>query len=1315
MYRVNLPYTVCFGGLVLLFNQKELHLANPARQKGPQRWFTAGKEFMKLRFFALSLLLLLFSVSLTPGQALRGRIEGTVKDPQGQAVSNAKIVVTNTGTGETLNATSTSEGSFVVTEVKPGAYKITAEVQGFKKTSIEGITVQVATVSTVTIQLELGTITEEVTISGDDAQEVVNTSTAEVGNVVDREKILDLPLDGRNPFELTALNAGVQTKTNADGEVASFSINGNRTVANNLTVDGINASDNFLKTPSNVTLSVIPVSVESIGEFRVTTALPAAEFGRGTAQINAVTASGTNKFRGSVFNFHRNTVFNANTFFNNSTILENGQNVAREPLLRNQFGGRLGGPIIKDKTFFFTSYEGKRESRGLSRNRLVYTSQARQGIFRYLKGRATTPANVLLAPGTAPASIITGIPAGTVTCATTGATALPTGTICVQNVLGINANRTTVDPALIAYLSAAPPPNNFQIGDGLNTGGFRFNAKVLSPSDQFSTRFDHRFNEKHSFEATYNYGDINFDGDFINSGEEPFPGAPFRTRNTIGRGFSGTFRSILSPTMVNEARFGGQISTLTFGNTADISRGYKIDFATIFDPEDDFLGSNRNLRVLQFTDNVTYVRREHTFKTGIELRSLWVRRYSFTGTLPTVNFSTDNSAGYSQTAQFSGSTTADFLTARVLANAITGAIGTVSQTFNVVDPGAGVAVRGAPERRQYSNREVNLYLQDSWRFRPHLTLNLGVRYEYNTAPREANNLGLLPVGGSGALYGISGPNNLFQPGITGGTPPALNYPVNGVLFKADRNNFAPVLGVAWDPFKDGKTSVRGGYRVSYFQGSFNTIDGTLDDNEGLIITRDVALNTGFLRNGLAEIPLPTVTIPAAQSIQTNSTVDIRAFDENLRTPYVHDFSFGVQREILKGTSLEIRYVGNRGKSLYRGFDVNEVNIFAKDTVTGQTFLEAFQIAQRNLNLFRAQFPTATASFQCTAALIGCTPNPLMDALFMGQTTGTGNNYVQAVFVQRVEEGRAGDFADYVTRIRTLNGVRGGSFLNAVAAGRLPRNFLRANPDVRGAQLFTNGSTSAYDGLQIELTRRLRGGLRIQASYTFSKGLSDFIGSTGDTNSFLTLRDTHREYAQFNNTHQFLTNAIYQLPFGRGKTFLRNTKGITRQLVSGWQVSAIVRYVSGDPLSLTSRRGTYNRDDRSATNTVDVALTGDEIRALTGVQNLPGGVFYLNPNLAPGSSSDASQVVFRNPQAGTIGSLGLSSIFGPRNYNVDFSALKRTRIAENMNLEFRAEIFNLLNTVNFDNPDTNINSANFGRISNTVGRPRLMQFALRLNF
>lgn len=1261
-------------------------------------------------------LLILFAfitllISVTSGQVLRGRIDGTVRDPQEQVVPNAKITVKNLGTGSSVTVNSTDDGTFTVPELQPGNYVITAELEGFKTSYVEGILVQVASVTSVIIRLEIGTVSEQVTVSADDVEATINTSNPEVGEVVDRQRILELPLDGRNPFELTALQAGVQTKPSADGDASKFSINGNRTVANNLTVDGINANDNFLKTPANVTLSVIPVSVESIGEFRVITSLPSAEFGRGTAQINAVTASGTNEFRGSIFEYHRNTAFNANNTFNNTSGLE------REPLIRNQFGGRLGGPIIKDRTHFFGSYEGKRESRGFSRNRLVYTEEARSGIFRYLKNLPTTPENVAIAPGTAPAGTAS-TQSGTCR-ATAGGNpprvVIPNGWICVQNVLALgNRNGQPIDPTVMDVLSIAPLPNNFEIGDGLNTGGFRFNSMVSLPTDQFSGRLDHRFNNKHSLEATFNYGNILFDGDYINSGEPVFPNSNKRTRTTVGRGTQATLRSALTSNLINEFRIGAQFSTLNFGNTADFARGYQFDFGDIEDPENDFEGSGRDLRVLQFTDNVTWIKGNHTFKTGVEVRNPWARRWTFSGTLPTLEFGTGNTTGFSQANHFAGSSSAEYVDARELANALTGAFSSITQIFNVVDADTLEVVPFAPEVRTYSNWETNLYFQDSWKVSPRLALNLGLRYELNTSPRELNNLGLIPINGSAGLYGVSGDGNVFMPGTLTGSRPVLDRPADGKLFNTDYDNFAPVIGFAWSPFKGINASVRGGYRISYFQGSFNTIDGTLDDNEGLILTVEQTYGNGnYLRDGVPTLPTPTTSLPALQTIQTASTVDIRAFDEDIKTPYVHDFNFGVQWEVFKNTALEVRYVGNRGKKLYRGFDVNEVNIFAVDPNTGQSFLDAFRIAQSNLALSRAA--GQGDNFGYNPNVPGSQANPLFDNVLLR----VASEFTNASYITRIDENAAGELADYMTRVRPATGIhteRGWPFFEAVADGLLPLNFIRANPDVRGAQLFTNGSTSAYDSLQIELTRRLRSGLRFQASYVFAKGLSDFVGSTGDTNSFLTIRDKHREYSQYTNTHQFLANALYQLPFGRGRKYL-NGNGWTSHLISGWQMGTIFKYTSGDPLSITSGRGTYNRNDRSSSNTVDVAggLNREQIQALAGIRSTSSGVFYFDPDLAPGSTSDPSNIVFLNPQAGTIGALGLSSVIGPRYLNVDFSTLKRTRITETMNVEFRAEIFNLFNTVNYDNPDLDVNSPSFGRIISIVGRPRFMQFAIRLNF
>ena len=269
---------------------------------------------------------------------------------------------------------------------------------------------------------------------------------------------------------------------------------------------------------------------------------------------------------------------------------------------------------------------------------------------------------------------------------------IPTGWICVQNVLALgNRAGQPIDPTIRDYMSVMPLPNNFEVGDGLNTGGYRFNSMVSLPTDQFSARLDHRFNSKHSFEATFNYGNIFFDGDYINSGEPIFPGGNNRTRKTVGRGTQGTLRSALTANLINEFRVGAQFSSLTFGNTADFSRGFQFDIGQVDDPEIDFEGSGRDLRVFQFSDNVTWIRGSHTFKTGVEVRNPWVRRYTRDGTIPTLEFGTGNTTGFSQSNQFAGSTADDYVAARELANTLTGAVSSVVEAA-VASPRRTMAV-----------------------------------------------------------------------------------------------------------------------------------------------------------------------------------------------------------------------------------------------------------------------------------------------------------------------------------------------------------------------------------------------------------------------------------------------------------------------------------------------------------------------------------------------------------------------------------------------------------------------------------------------
>ncbi|MDQ3257296.1 MAG: carboxypeptidase-like regulatory domain-containing protein, partial [Acidobacteriota bacterium] len=353
---------------------------------------SSAASVMPLTMFIVFALVCSLLVSTTFAQSVNGRIEGTVRDATEAVVPNASVIVTNPQTGAERNVTTSDEGVFAIPELTPGTYNVRVEATSFKTVNIPNVMVEVGTPSSLNVELQPGEVSEVVTIDASAAQEIVNTTNAEIGDVVDRRRVLDLPLDGRNPLDLIGLQAG------ADGETGR--VNGNRARGLNITVNGINASDNFNKSEDTVINNpTIPVSVESVREFRVTTGLATAEYGRGSAQVNVISQSGTNRFSGSLFEFHRNTALNANNFFNNR------QGLPRATLIRNQFGGRIGGPILipklydgRDRTFFFFSYEGTRLAASDTVNRLVYTEQARAGTFRYLNGLVTTPANVASNP-----------------------------------------------------------------------------------------------------------------------------------------------------------------------------------------------------------------------------------------------------------------------------------------------------------------------------------------------------------------------------------------------------------------------------------------------------------------------------------------------------------------------------------------------------------------------------------------------------------------------------------------------------------------------------------------------------------------------------------------------------------------------------------------------------------------------------------------------------------------------------------------------------------------------------------------------------
>ncbi len=1319
-----------------------------------RRYTVNGRGVLVQLVIGLAAILVLASGSLT-AQELTGRLDGTVMDATKAVLPGAAVTATHVATNTVYTSTTSSNGRFTFPNVRLGRYTVAVEATGFRRSLVREVLIEVGRSATLNITMQIGNLQEEVEIDASLAQEIVNTTDSELSTVVDERRVQELPLNGRNASHLAFLQAGVSFERSPDGQGNKLFVHGQRHRSINISLDGIDTQDN-LNRASSIMLDqpLLALSAENVQEFKVITGISSAEYSRGGAQISAVTRGGSNEFHGSVFWFHRNTVFNANEFFNNAAGVE------RPKLIRNQFGGRIGGPIWKDKTFFFFGYEQQRESRGIAVNRTVYTAQARQGIFRYLNNLTTTPENVAANPG-----LIRSV--NLLECGAAIMAAL--GRFCVDDRFDA-ANPASLDPFISGTMfPAIPLPNNFDFGDGLNTGGFRFNAGTLTEQHLPSFRLDHRLNDKHAFYGTFNYVSRNIDGDFINNRETRFPDlGPLGARLTTSRGYSAGLTSSFTPTVINEFRFGFLGGENAFQRKQPFGTPYTIDLNTVSDPYEPGGGDSvRDNVTMHLRDTVTWVRGSHQFKFGAEFRHRWLDNYSFFEQLPDIDLDDNDfppDFSESNLRALSGGTdieSPDYETARDLMNNLVGAISEVEIRYNVTSLDSGF-VLGAPERRKYRVREFDWFVQDTWNLRPNLSLNLGLRWEFATVPYETRGLLLIPDGGEDAVFGVSGADGFGNPGTFNGSPcpilgtlPITPNTANALslyntcavpnvpggsnngrpLWDNDYDNFGPVIGVAWDPFGNGKTSIRAGFRISFMQDHFAIIDTNTDDNEGLTVDQDCipfdgtcTNNTLFLRDLDVNNPpiaaVPAFTLPVTRTILDSTVQDFRTYAKSLETPYYQEWTVGVQREVMKNLAVEIRYVGNRGEKLRRVEDFNEYNINSRDPGTGQTFLESFIAAQKNLACNRTfnENRFDNRNRPCSVA------NPLMDVLMAGDPT---RFRTFSGMIDNLDFNATGDFLDdlLIDRTSRTNGsgsrIRSGSFLGAVLRGDLPLNFFSANPFVASSRRLTNNSFSTYHALEVEVRRRFSEGFTMQANYTFGKALSDY---DGDSNSLLndsrssSVRNPRYSVGQFMPRHMIKANWVYELPFGAGKQFGAGAGGFLGKLISGWQLGGIINWRSGRPLSITSGIGTFHRSAISDDNTVNLSqpTSAKELRDLTGRKDIGGGIFWLDPCLsvrtgAACTDSSATQGLFQLPNPGQLGELTQTPIYGPRRFMLDFNLTKRTKITETTDVEFRWEVFNAFNNVNFGNPSTDIFSTSFGQTTTTITNPRLMQFALKLNF
>ena len=1257
---------------------------------------------MNQRLLRIAFALLVCAHSALFAQTSTSQISGAVRDASGAVVPGAAVTATNEETGVAYKQTSTSAGLYAFPSLPVGKYTITADAQGFKTTRSSGNTLVVDTPLTVDVTLQVGANADVINVES--TAEQLQTNNATTGDVVDQKEAAELPLNGRNPLTLLVLQPGVVQRS-ANSQGSGVHVNGSRDRAYNVTIDGIEANESSVPNPVSNLYRITP---DNISEYKVTTSNPTPEEGRNSgANISIATRQGTNQFHGTVFEFLRNTDLNSNEFFANA-------NGTPKPQIRmNQYGFEAGGPIKKNKTFFFFSWADQKintsqpvdQTFGLP---TVYTASALSGVYRYF---VADPKNPLVVNG----QTITKNGPNLVD-KNTGALApgirncgSPTDLNCVQsyNFAGNDPSHIGVDPTIAKLFASYPKANTFIAGDGLNTAGYEWNPPANFRGPNYMARFDHTFNPNNSVFFRALWGDYNtLQGDPLNGRPEVFPGFPplgevFRTT----RNYAASYRRVFSPSVVNELTVG--LSRFIFLFTQGEANPswpnvVPYSFANVSLP---YINTPRTYRAIttpQVLDNLSIIKGSHLIRTGFNVRMYQHNdqrgQPGGTNVTPTLSFSAtvrppsgfDTPAVASATAAGINSTDNTRLLGTI--NDILGIPARLQQNFlgdishNTFLPflsGSNVTLWNEGQRlKQYDS-----YVQDEWKLRRNLTVTYGLRWEVNPAASESG----------GRVYVPNLP-------IDGSQGPVTFVHADRWYKNNNLDAFAPRLGIAWSPGNSNKTVVRAGWGIAFDTVSSFQATAVAGKVPGLVFQcSDVVgaaatpgcssvpnsrINQGFPNSLSAPVTQPSSQLTAPAQLLSNSPAAI-VFDPNLKLPTVHEWDLTIQRELKGGAVIEVAYIGKRGMRLFRGYDINQINA---DPIVPQ-----FITMQQNV------------AKGCKPDGTGCSGGQAIPLVTSGILTSAFVN--SATTLTDLAQNAAGDFAGRIEQ-------------TTLAA------HLRPNQQFGTITYLDSGGDSYYHSGQASFRKRFNAGLLFLANYTFAKSIDDQsvdpVGSSSggalSTTNSRTPTDirnwrNERALSDFNRTHVVTVTSVYELPFGKGKPFLGTAPAALNQLIGGWNVNGIFTAMSGEPFSIRSGAETENFSHQSR-----AVLVGDKPSTdLHDVAGVAGPVVFSNAS------------AFAIPAPGQDG-MGRNVFTGPGYWNLDLGITKRFDITERIKLQFRTEMFNALNHANFDSPQnattgsTSILATTFGQtccatvappstqtIIQTGESARIIQFALKLTF
>jgi hypothetical protein len=1252
---------------------------------------------------SISWLVVLFCLAgstLVLGQGTGGRILGRAADSTGAVLANVKVTLVNEATSVSQETQTNSTGDYSFPQVPVGTYRLEFDLTGFKKNVQHGITVDLNQVLTINTTMQIGQTKETVEVTSE--APLVDTTSTQLGAVVDDRAVSQLPLNARDTYQLLQLQPGVQSQLGnpliyGSDKAGAVSVNGGRGRSNNFSVNGGDANDQFVNLPT------VQPSPDTIQEFRVLTNTFDAEYGRNSGSVvNVVTKTGTNSLHGDVYEFFRNKVLNARNYFEET----------RPQFQQNQFGGTLGGPIKKDRTFFFGSYEGRRVRQPTTFPVSTPPSQAeRNGDFSAnggFTGLITTPffGSVLMGRKdvnsglTCSQAITTGGGVLPTPAAITAADNSSAGGLAYTSVFPNSQVPTACMDSVAANLMQqyVPLPNR---PDGT------YQATVIGPvrADQMTTRVDHRINDRQNFAAYYYFND--------DRTVQPFAFFQFAgaTVPNFGSVVAERVQQVnlshtwtVNSTSVNEFRFtymregqgtfqhpqktnlvtsscNGPAAAVCFTGTSDSSAvvsafgtSPKLGITPNLGPNHEGVpfvniaggvnfGNNSEGDIpqignsFQWSDSFTKVAGKHTLKFGAD-----VRRQRFDQEL-----FFEVSGGFTYTGGGANDTAGGDL----YGNYFLG----LPDTFG----------QGSAQFEHVRSTGLYLFAQDSWKIKPNLTLNYGLRWELDTPLVDiGHRVQTFRPGQQDTIFPcVLGPNAPPAVGTSGtscnpGGPAASVYPL-GLVIPGDKgvpagltqtyyNSFAPRIGIAWSPGKSGKTSIRAGWGMFY-----NPIEQLVLEQfsaeppfGGSSFFSGTLFNTPFVpQAGGSPTPNPfngVLNPTRGQPVDWSVFRPILLFGQfppKMRTQYSVQYNFGIQRELRRDLVLQVNYVGSQGHRLLAIHDINYAN--------PQTCLDINQIptASGTCGPFAEDVTYSIPAGQIPTGMTFHLPN--------GQTVPGGPS----------------------SPALTIAGTRRYSspLCNYFDASTCPPDGVPVFSEIYAEDPIAN---SNYNSLQASLEKRFAKGLQFTAAYTFSKSI-DQASSFENILDPVDFRRT-RSLSLFDSRQRFVLSYFWEFPVPK-------YSGAKGKILNGWAMSGITTFQSGFPIRITSFS-----DNELFGDTFSFEFPSEPNQALPFHHLDPrkNGGLYFNPN----TFTDATV------QLGQLGNAPRTICCGPGIQDWTLAFHKNTPITEGTHIEFRAEFFNAFNHTQFLNPCGNTGNCNDGSTYGKVSQarnPRLIQLALKYLF